>query len=402
MLRKNSGGRGSSRSPTRPSTERSSSRNAGRLSPRYQPVKSHLHPHGYTEDDGPPAPGPGGYVPPNASLRATGLVVTHNGLETETSVSKPSRISVMKTKKENAPMRFKISLPANYNAHDNQHYMQLSDSDDDDKPDRTVGSIHGGTRSSIGTAGGNTGKSTGAGGKKKAAGGAGAKPGEALFKHEKPVIRERPVSAKQFRIVATADPEFKVHYRHTNFRRMPLTEAQEIWLEEKETARGKLSVETAHKLAEAVQAKADKKKDKGGDKPKKDDKKKDAKKKDATAAPVDEKPKPKYKSAAQFMNVMFPNFEGDDVPESIGPMRAMQLVEVARVMGACDEYDVKIKESALRKALIIPQDKPEAICLENLRTETEGLMGNPLPPEYWRKMAVAKGKKGKKKKKSKG
>lgn len=81
MLRRG-GGRGSSRSPTRPSTERSSSRHTGRLSPRYTPVKSHLHPNGYSEEDGPPTPAtPGAYVPPNASLRATGLVVTHNGLE---------------------------------------------------------------------------------------------------------------------------------------------------------------------------------------------------------------------------------------------------------------------------------------------------------------------------------
>lgn len=67
---------GGRHSPSRPSTERSSNR--GRLSPRVIPVKSHLHPHGQSDDD---IASPGGYVPPNASLRATGLIVTHNGLE---------------------------------------------------------------------------------------------------------------------------------------------------------------------------------------------------------------------------------------------------------------------------------------------------------------------------------
>jgi hypothetical protein len=64
---------------------------------------------------------------------------------------------------------------------------------------------------------------------------------------------------------------------------------------------------------------------------------------------------------------------------------------------------LNVKESALRKALIIPQDRPEAICLENLRDEKEGLMINPNPREMWRKFVAGggKGKKGGGKKKKK-
>ncbi len=117
---------------------------------------------------------------------------------------------------------------------------------------------------------------------------------------------------------------------------------------------------------------------------------------------MEEKPKPKYATAAHFMSTMFPNFEGDDDPESVGPMRAMQLVEVARIAGCFEEYGLSIKDSALRKALMIPQDKPEAICLESMReTAAEGLMNNPLPKEYWRAFTAGKKSKGKKKRSKK-
>ncbi len=101
------------------------------------------------------------------------------------------------------------------------------------------------------------------------------------------------------------------------------------------------------------------------------------------------------------MSVHFPNFEGDDDLEAIGPMRNQQLMEIGRIIGCCEDEDVHIKESVLRKALIIPQDKPEAICLEELRNEQEGLMLNPNPKELWRQCNVGGGKKkgGKKGKK---
>jgi len=75
-------------------------------------------------------------------------------------------------------------------------------------------------------------------------------------------------------------------------------------------------------------------------------------------------------------------------------------------MAACEEFGVQqcVKETTVRKALLIPQDRPEAICLENLRdfAAGDGLMVNPNPMEFWRKMKLAGGKtkkKGGKKKK---
>lgn len=184
---------------------------------------------------------------------------------------------------------------------------------------------------------------------------------------------------------------------------MPLTAEQEQWLDDRETERTKKSEETAKQMLADALAKADKKKGGKDDKGKKDagkDKKKDGKDKGATAA-ADEKPKPKYKSATQFMSTHFPKFEDDEVLESMGPMRQAQLIEVSDVMDVFARRNLNIKETVLKKALMIPQDKPESICLEGLREEKEGLMMNPNPPEFWRKMVVKKGggKKGGKKKK---
>lgn len=196
---------------------------------------------------------------------------------------------------------------------------------------------------------------------------------------------------------------------------MPLTEEQEKWLGDRETDRAKKSLEVSTKLFEEAEAKADKNKKKDKDKKDKDKDKKgkdgkgDKKKKDAKAEQTAILPaivKPKYESASQFMSIHFPNFDNEDIyPEAIGPMRTVQLIECARVMGACNEYNVPMKESTVRKALVVPQDRAEAICLENLRTADQGLMDNPIPFEYWRKfkMTGGKGKKkgGKKKKKAK-
>ena len=170
----------------------------------------------------------------------------------------------------------------------------------------------------------------------------------------------------------------------------------------------KKSEEMATKLVEDAAAKADKKNAKGkeggeGKKEGKSDKGGKGGKKSAPLHLEDIKAKPKYHSAAHAMATLFPNFEDDENPSTQGPMRTMQLMEVATIMDVCADAEVRIKESALRKALIIPQDRPEAICLENLREETEGLMINPNPREMWRKMTAGKkggGKKGKKKKKA--
>lgn len=313
-------------------------------------------------------------------------------------------MAVMKGgKKVNAPMRFKLDLPEGY-AERQQYYMQLSDSDDDDKPDRPPRTTYSSTVNR-------------SGGKKKggAGGGSGAAKVEIRFKHEAPVVRERPASAKQFRAIALNDPEIKVHYRHTNYRRMPLTTEQEQWLQEREVARTKRSEELAKQLFEAYQAKNDKKKDgkdKGKDKSGKDGK--DKKGGGKASRPGTAKStaggtgnadgtlemKRKYKSASQFMSIHFPNFDNDEDLDKMAPMRRMQMMEVAEVMQTCEDYKISVKETTLKKALVVPQDKPEAICLENLRGEKDGLLLNPNPTEYWRKMVVKKGgKKGKKKKK---
>jgi uncharacterized protein YsxB (DUF464 family) len=193
---------------------------------------------------------------------------------------------------------------------------------------------------------------------------------------------------------------------------MPLTQQQEQWLEEKEQQRQIKSDEFAKQLAAAYAAKLEKKKekkDKGKDSNKKD---KDKNKKDSKASSAqalaaaaallkeEENKKPKYSSANQFMSIHFPNFEDDDNQKTQAPMRTMQLIEVSRIINTCQNNDVDIKESCLRKALIIPQDKPEAICLEGLQEDKKRLMINPNPREFWRKF-LSKGKKGKRGKKGK-
>ena len=227
--------------------------------------------------------------------------------------------------------------------------------------------------------------------------------GPNAFFHPKPVIRERPESAKLFRTVAQDDPEFKVHYRYSNFRRMPLTLEQEQWIANKESARIKKSEELALKLFESAQKKSDKKKA-GGDKKPAD---KAGKKKDPKAKSEDEaNEKPKYRSAEDFMHQHFPHFDqtesflgGDH--EANGPMRTMQLIECAQVAEAFHNHGIPIKDSTLMRALVVPQDRPEAICLENMRENGERLMENPLPMEYWRKAVIKGGAKGGKKKKKK-
>lgn len=358
----------------------------------------------------------GGSLSPNSVRRrvpADDHVITlqGNGSSTETNVARPGRSGTLKSggppKRELLPMRFRHEPPESFarNFNKQQYYMQLSDSDDDDKPDipfkhtASTAKLHAqqGRKSQ---SGGKPGSSGG----KSAGGGTAPPPGSIPFKREKPVVRERPVSARLFRTLAQDDPEMKVMYRYSNYRRMPLSEEQEDWLAARESERVKKSAEEVQRLVAAAAAKAEKKKDKGDGKDKKD--KKDDKKKDKPKAPPPEekKPvKPKYKDASEFMAKHFPDFDAmGDGADCHGPMRTMQLIEVARVADCFAEFGVAVDEKRLLKALVVPQDRPEAICLENLRQEAEGLMVNPVPQEYWRKVAMAKkGKKSGKGKKSK-
>ena len=108
-----------------------------------------------------------------------------------------------------------------------------------------------------------------------------------------------------------------------------------------------------------------------------------------------------------FMSVHFPKFDSSDEQADAeqGPMRSLQLIECARIMGAMEQFGEggRVSEKTLRQALVIPQDRPEAVSLENLReSELEGLWVNPMPREFWRKVTMPKAKRGgggKKKKK---
>lgn len=175
-----------------------------------------------------------------------------------------------------------------------------------------------------------------------------------------------------------------------------MSEDAEKWLNDRETQRVKAYSEKVAKLKQDFAAKnaKSKDKDKGGDKK---DAKKDKKKVEI------EPPKmiSKYKSAAQFMSVHFPVFDSYGHANNMGPMRAQQLNECQRVIEVFEEAGIEVDPERVYKGLMIPQDRPESLCLENLREGLEGLMVNPLPKEFWRKeLAPAKGgKKGKKGKK---
>jgi hypothetical protein len=167
-------------------------------------------------------------------------------------------------------------------------------------------------------------------------------------------------------------------------------------LQNREDKRNKELKESLAKLAENKKTKdaksAAKKGDKKGSGSSKSSNGKPKKKEVQVAAPP--KVIKKYASASDFMDTHFPSFDDMIGNGNIGPMRAEQLDECDRVLHALADFNVS--EETVRRALLVPQDRPEAICLEGTKTATEGLMVNPLPKEYWRS-GVAAGKKKKKK-----
>jgi len=281
----------------------------------------------------------------------------------DTTLVQSSRKDVKRPSKSGpAPFRFSRALPLSYKQ---EFYMELSSEDDDDDENNNEGDGEGGAprrrRPKTAPVGGNGGGgAAGDVGAQNAAPGGGApkpKPKSAggnnkkgdknaavkptiFFKRDRPENYERPVSSTLMREMAEADPELKVLYRYTTFRRMPLTARQEQWLQAREEERAKESYEVAKKLVEDHAAKEakkkekgakdgkggkkDDKKDKGGKGGKKDDKK--AKEEAAKAALLAKPPPPKYKSATQFMQIHFPNFDADeeeDRVESCGPMKVL-------------------------------------------------------------------------------
>jgi hypothetical protein len=374
----------------------------------------------------------------------------------DTTVAKASRHPTSKTTHTSyVPMRFKNDhTAAKVHKYDRQHYyMQGSDSEDDDEPKeraRTAGlpNIKSGSAPSATMQNSasappeatptTTTTNLGSTQPRRARG---------------PVHRERPKASSKFREVAFNDPEAKVHYRHSNYRRMPMTAEQTQWLAAQEQDRKTKAEEAAKAAAEAAAAAKKKKEEKA--KGKKEDKGK-GKKKDAKKEP--EKPvtaevkKSKYKSPAHFMAKNFPTFDlgemvkynpkalkgtpsmeslppgsvvskdgaavvpagttynpyslGDITDDNYGPMKTMQMIECNRIMDVCEDWDVPMDPKVLYRALVIPQDKPYAITLEQgVHNATGGLMQNPMPKEHWKHvppdMVLAGGKKkgGKKKKK---
>lgn len=238
---------------------------------------------------------------------------------------------------------------------------------------------------------------------------------------------------------------------------MPLTREQQVWLGNMEDERARNREEQQKMQTEQAAAKKGKGK-KEGDGKKKDGKKKEGKKKDKgdakTAAP--EKIKSKYKSPAHFMAKNFPTFDigesgrwnskqtstqqlppatigngadgngsltlststngnisgmpnnksaynlynlNDITDDNYGPMRTMQMIECNRVLEVCEDWEVPMNPTSLHRALVIPQDKANAITIEQgLHNPVTSLMMNPLPKEYWKVPPADLMKGGKKKK----
>ena len=226
---------------------------------------------------------------------------------------------------------------------------------------------------------------------------------------------------------------------------MPLTREQEVWLTNVEETRKTEDEERKKRAVDSAAADKKKKEDKkkGGDAKKDKDKKKDKKKSDDKPNAA-EKPKSKYKSALHYMTKNFPTFDigesaklyakqqlalatkqenslngagggtkstynlynlTDIAEENYGPMRTMQMIECNRILDVCEDWGVPMDEGVLYRALIIPQDKPDALTIEQgLHDPVNGLMRNPLPPDKWRScpdLAGGKKKKGGGKKKKK-
>ena len=85
------------------------------------------------------------------------------------------------------------------------------------------------------------------------------------------------------------------------------------------------------------------------------------------------------------MSVHFPDFEDDANGEAQGPMRMMQLLECARVMGAVNAFGMEgtVSDKAVRKALIATRQARECESRERVRNSAiEGLMKNPAPRSF--------------------
>lgn len=170
---------------------------------------------------------------------------------------------------------------------------------------------------------------------------------------------------------------------------MPLTAEQEVWLNGRELDRAKKSAEVCAKLVHESQMRAE------DEKRTKNDGAEGSKKTSTTGGVFTlEKSKIKYKSASEFMSTHFPSFDSNPAV-GCGPMRREQLLECEQVVAAFGKAGMSVDPVAVAHALIVPQDRPEAICLEEMARPGERLMDNPLPQEFWRKKVTIKKKKKK-------
>lgn len=222
---------------------------------------------------------------------------------------------------------------------------------------------------------------------------------------------------------------------------MPIIPEQEAWLANRESERMK-------KNEDYMKSMAVKTKDKGDKTKTKDDKEKTSKSKSTetqsktkgsvsrtgtpkigatkelgnTAIGTATEPTKQYSTASEFMSQQFPMFavyqqqenqqkeaantrqrsKSLTSPEWESKLHKNQHNECVEILDTFQKKRLSApKADVLMKALVIPQDVPEQICIEQLATMglKDKLMTNPLPPEFLR--SNKKLKDGSKKVKSK-
>lgn len=118
------------------------------------------------------------------------------------------------------------------------------------------------------------------------------------------------------------DSELQVHSHFAQFRRMPATEQQQAWLENRVDERNKRNKEYIDGLVSKAEGTAPKKSAKGAPKGKK--------KPDKKVPPPEVKKTPvgpKYASAADFMGKHFPSFDGEESPDAQGVLRLDIIIQ---------------------------------------------------------------------------
>lgn len=340
------------------------------------------------------------------------MKVSSYGYEVETTAvpkaarNAVNRRSIGSVDSQTLPMRFRNELPEDYrrNMQRLRHYLQEhSDSDEDEKdrknPKQPDASALIAATISLPIENRKASRSSSISPIPAMAAAAATAPvlSRKVVQKQKPAVHERPHSAIRLREMAAHDPELQVHYRHSNYRRMPVTAEIENWIDNRETQRRKKAHE---KIAELKESRAGSRgaKSKPGSSSKSGKSPSPPKGKGRRGKKTDSQQKKdiKYRSASQFMAIHFPAFDNDTRSDGHGPLRACQLMECERIHALLEDSDINVPLKTLQKGLVTPQDRPELVCAENLRSGSEGLMENPLPKEYWRTAGLEKRPKSKK------